>query len=105
LDSPHPPLLLALLHNGPGAALAVFLGYWLINGTFDTLIGPRVLGETLDLSPTATILAMIYWSWVLGPVGSLLALPLTVMVKMLLLDRDSGARWIATVVGATKDGS
>jgi predicted PurR-regulated permease PerM len=48
-----------------------------------------------------TILALVYWSWVLGPVGSLLALPLTVMVKMLLLERDTNTRWLATVMGAT----
>jgi predicted PurR-regulated permease PerM len=98
-----PPLLLAWLQIGPGAALVVFVGYWAINGTFDTLIGPHVLGESLDVSPTVTILSIVYWSWVLGPVGSLLALPLTVMVKMLLLERDTRTRWIATVIGATND--
>jgi predicted PurR-regulated permease PerM len=100
-----PPLLLAWLHNGPAAALVIFLGYWAINGTFDTLIGPRVLGESLDVSPTVTILALVYWSWVLGPTGSLLAMPLTVMVKMLLLERATSTRWLATVIGASKDGS
>jgi predicted PurR-regulated permease PerM len=100
-----PPLLLALLQIGPSAALVVFLGYMLINVTFDTLIGPHVLGKSLDISPTVTILALVYWSWVLGPVGSLLALPLTVMVKTLLLERDPNTRWIATVIGASDDGS
>jgi predicted PurR-regulated permease PerM len=97
-----PPLLLGWLQIGPGAALVVFLGYWAINGTFDTLIGPRVLGDTLDISPTVTILALVYWSWVLGPVGSLLALPLTVMVKTLLLERDTDTWWLALVLGASK---
>jgi predicted PurR-regulated permease PerM len=97
-----PPLLLAWLQIGPGAAVAVFFGYWAINGAFDTLIGPRVLGESLDVSPTVTILALLYWSWVLGPVGSLLALPLAVLIKMLLLERDTRARWLATIIGAAK---
>jgi predicted PurR-regulated permease PerM len=100
-----PPVLLALVQFGPGAALVVFVGYALINGTFDTLIGPHVLGDRLNLSPTVTILALVYWSWVLGPVGSLLALPLTVMVKMLLLERDTSTQWFATVIGASDDGS
>jgi predicted PurR-regulated permease PerM len=97
-----PPLLLTLLHQGAGTALIVFVGYAVINGTFDTLIGPHVLGESLDVSPTVTILALVYWSWVLGPVGSLLALPLTVLVKMLLLERDTNTQWLATVIGAAK---
>ena len=62
----------AAVAEDPGAAVAVFFGYWAINGAFDTLIGPRVLGESLDVSPTVTILALLYWTWVLGPVGSLL---------------------------------
>jgi predicted PurR-regulated permease PerM len=98
-----PPLLVAWLQIGPSTALVVFIGYTLINSTFDTLIGPHLLGENLDVSPTVTILSIVYWSWVLGPVGSLLAMPLTVMVKMLLLERGTSTQWLATVIGARDD--
>jgi predicted PurR-regulated permease PerM len=98
-----PPMLVGWLQIGPSAALAVFFGYWAINSAlFDAIINPRVLGESLDLSPTVTILALLYWSWVLGPVGTFLALPLTVMVKMLLLERNTGSRWLATIIRAAK---
>jgi predicted PurR-regulated permease PerM len=100
-----PPSLVALLQFGPSTALVTFLGYWAINGIFENFIKPHALGDRLNVSPTVTILAVLYWGWVLGPVGPLLAMPLTVMVKVLLLERDTSTQWLATVIGATKGGS
>jgi predicted PurR-regulated permease PerM len=90
-----PPLLLALLQFGWQQALIVFIGYALINGIADNVLGPRMLGEGLNLSEVATLLLIIYWGWVLGPIGALLALPLSVAIKVLILDRYEDTRWLA----------
>jgi predicted PurR-regulated permease PerM len=54
-----------------------------------------MLGEGLNLSEVATLLLVIYWGWVLGPIGALLALPLSVAVKVLILEPHADTRWLA----------
>jgi AI-2 transport protein TqsA len=89
-----PPVLVALIEFGLAKAIILTIGYVLINNFFDVVIGPRYLGEGLDLSLVVTFLAVILWAWILGSIGTFMALPLTVMVKKLFsgnLLRDSTA--------------
>ncbi len=95
-----PPLVLALLDSGVGAAVIVFVGYALINNFFDMVIGPKFLGEGLDLSTLVTFLAVVFWTWVLGPIGAFLALPLTVMLKTLVLESFPDTAILAKVISA-----
>lgn len=95
-----PPLVLALLEFGLGKAIVVFVGYAAINNFFDVVIAPRYLGKGLDLSILVTFLAVIFWTWVLGPIGAFLALPLTVMLKKLVLEPYADTRLLATLIGA-----
>jgi AI-2 transport protein TqsA len=95
-----PPVLFALLELGVGKAAIVFVGYALINNFFDIVIAPRYLGKGLDLSILVTFLAVIFWTWVLGPIGAFLALPLTVMLKKLLLETYADTRLLATLIGS-----
>lgn len=95
-----PPLVLALLESGIGAAVAVFIGYALINNFFDMVVGPRYLGQGLDLSTLVTFLAVIFWTWVLGPIGAFLALPLTVMFKTIVLEVFPDSSLLAQLMGA-----
>lgn len=95
-----PPLLLALLNLGIGPAIVVFIGYALINNFFDMVIGPRFLGKGLDLSTLVTFLAVIFWTWILGPIGAFLALPLTVMLKTLVLETFPDSAILAKVISA-----
>ncbi len=81
-----PPLLIAILTLGWLKALTFAVGYTLINNFFDIAVAPRFLGKGLDLSTIVTFLAVVFWAWILGPIGAFLALPLTVMVKKLLLE-------------------
>src|SRR5215218_9738086 len=81
-----PPLLVALATHGVGTAVAVFFGYWLINGFFDSIVGPRFQGNRLNLSPVVTIVSVLFWGEMFGAVGGMMALPLTLGVKLLLLD-------------------
>ncbi|MEB3886899.1 AI-2E family transporter [Lyngbya sp. CCY1209] len=95
-----PPTLMALLQFGLIKAVIVFVGYALINNFFDMAIGPRYLGQGLDLSTFVTFLSVILWTLLLGPIGAFLALPLTVMLKKLVLETHSDTQLIASLMGA-----
>ena len=79
-----PAVLLALVQLGPGAALAVGLGFLIVNVTFGNIIEPNVMGRTLGLSTLVVFLSLVFWGWVLGPVGMLLSVPLTMIIKIIL---------------------
>lgn len=95
-----PPTLIALLTLGWAKAIIFAVGYTLINNFFDIVVAPRYLGKGLDLSTIVTFLAVVFWAWILGPIGAFLALPLTVMVKTLLLEPFSETRLLAQLMGS-----
>ncbi|MEL6939536.1 MAG: AI-2E family transporter [Cyanobacteria bacterium J06598_1] len=95
-----PPLLLAVIQLGWLKAILFALVYVAINNFFDLVIAPKYLAEGLDLSALVTFLAVIIWAWILGPIGAFLALPLTVMVKKLLLEPFEQTQLIAGLLGA-----
>jgi predicted PurR-regulated permease PerM len=98
-----PPVILALIQYGPGAALVVALGYMVINAVFGNLIEPRLAGRGVGLSPLVVFLSLVFWGWVLGPVGMLLSVPLTASIKIILESGES-TRWAAVLLGgAPKD--
>jgi len=78
-----PAILLALVQLGPGAALAVGIGYLVVNVTFGNIIEPNVMGRTLGLSTLVVFLSMVFWGWVLGTVGMLISVPLTMIIKII----------------------
>ena len=90
-----PPALLALLDQGPGAMLMVIVAYSVINVVIQSFIQPKVVGDAVGLSVTITFLSLVVWTWIIGPLGSILAIPLTLFVKALLVDHDPSARWLA----------
>ncbi|MGC9325355.1 MAG: AI-2E family transporter, partial [Desulfomonilia bacterium] len=94
-----PPLLLALINTGPVASLMVGLGYLVINVSFGNLIEPRVMGQGLGLSTLVVFVSLVFWGWVLGPVGMLLSVPLTMIVKITMESFES-TRWIAILLGS-----
>ena len=99
-----PPLLLALLKLGVWQAVIFAVVYILINNFFDMVIAPRYLGKGLDLSVLVTFLAVIIWTWILGPMGAFLALPLTIMVKKLVLETFPQTELIASLLGSGGEG-
>jgi len=76
-----PPALLALLEYGWQRALVVVVGYWLVNLIGDNVIKPRFFVKGLDISFTTIVFAVVFWSWVLGPAGAILAVPLALSLK------------------------
>lgn len=76
-----PPALLALLEFGWQRALIVVVGFFITNMTMDMVLKPRLMKTSLDISPLLVILSLIFWAWLLGPVGPILAVPLTMVVQ------------------------
>ncbi|CAN5733069.1 AI-2E family transporter [soil metagenome] len=76
-----PPMLLALLESGWLSALIVFAGYQLINTLLDNVVGPRYIGRQMKVSALLSFLSVIFWAWLLGPTGAILAVPLTVLIQ------------------------
>ena len=92
-----PAILLALIQVGFGHAVLVGAGFFAVNGVFGNLIEPNLLGRRLGLSTLVVILSLIFWGWVWGPVGALLAVPLTMIVKI-MLENTSDLRWVAVLL-------
>jgi len=88
------PTLLALLQFGVMKSVFVAVGFIVINTIVDNVIKPRFVGESLDLTPAVVILSLVFWGWLLGPVGALLAAPLSIAVKF-LFESFEDVRWLA----------
>ncbi len=96
-----PPALLALLDGGVGHMVVVIVVYSAINVVLQTFIQPRVVGDAVGLSTTMTFLSLALWTFVLGPLGALLAVPMSLLVRALLVDADPDARWTGVFFGPT----
>jgi predicted PurR-regulated permease PerM len=94
-----PAVLIALFQHGPGSAFAVIGIYMAINVGIGNFLEPRIMGKGLGLSPLIILLTMVLWGWILGPVGMLLSVPLTMAVKIALAGSRE-TRWIAVMMGA-----
>ncbi len=94
-----PPILLALIQLTPGSAIIVTIGYLVINVTLGNFLEPRLVGQRLGLSTLVVFLSLVFWGWVLGPVGMLLSVPLTMTTKIVLQSNDD-TRWIAIMLGS-----
>ncbi|HEY4649614.1 MAG TPA: AI-2E family transporter [Gemmatimonadales bacterium] len=79
-----PPFILTLLEHGVGRAAALFGIFFVVNFIGDNVIKPKIMGSGLGLSPLLIVIALLVWGAVLGPMGALLAIPLTLAVKEIL---------------------
>jgi AI-2 transport protein TqsA len=95
-----PPALLALLTLGVREMLVVITAYCVLNFVIQSLIQPRFVGDSVGLAMTTTFVALVFWAWLLGPLGALLAIPLTLLFKALLVDVDPTARWATALAGS-----
>lgn len=93
-----PGILLAFIEFGLGTSALTALGYVAINVGVSNGLEPRYLGNGLGLSPLVVIISVLLWGWILGPMGMLLSVPLTMCLKI-ALESDEGTRWIAVLMG------
>jgi predicted PurR-regulated permease PerM len=98
-----PPALVALLDSGPGLMLAVIVVYSLLNLVIQSIIQPRYVGQAVGLSTSLTFLSLIFWTWVLGPLGALMAVPMSLLFKAILVEADPDARWLDPVISGRPD--
>lgn len=92
-----PPIAQVLVFSGLYDALVVFAGYLVINLVFGNILEPRIMGRGLGLSTLVVFLSLIFWGWLLGPVGMLLSVPLTIIVKI-ALEQTNGGQSIAVLL-------
>ncbi|TKV16082.1 AI-2E family transporter [Citrobacter sp. wls615] len=92
-----PPIAQVLVFNGLYDALVVLAGYLIINLVFGNILEPRIMGRGLGLSTLVVFLSLIFWGWLLGPVGMLLSVPLTIIVKI-ALEQTNGGQSIAVLL-------
>ncbi|MGI9614378.1 MAG: AI-2E family transporter, partial [Acidimicrobiales bacterium] len=93
-----PPALLALFTGGWQLSLWVIVIYSVLNVVIQSIIQPKFVGDAVGLSATLTFVSLIFWGWVLGPLGALLAVPLTLLAKALMVDIDPSTRWASPLI-------
>ena len=97
-----PAILLALVQLGAMKALFVGILYVITNVAIGNIIEPRVMGSGVGLSSLVVFLSLAFWGWIMGPVGMILSVPLTMALKI-ALEADEKTRWIAILLGPEKE--
>jgi len=93
-----PAVLLALVQLGAGSALYTALVYIVVNIVMGNVVEPRFMGKGVGLSTLVVFLSLVFWGWLLGSVGMLLSVPLTMIVK-LALEANPKTQWVAILLG------
>jgi AI-2 transport protein TqsA len=97
-----PPTLIALLAGGIGPAIAVAIVYIVLNIVVQVLIQPRFTGDAVGISPTVAFLSLIFWAYLLGVLGALLAVPATKFVKSMLVDHSVSGQWFGAFINSSE---
>ena len=101
-----PPAVLALVVGGWPLALVVVLAYSVINVTLQVLVQPKFVSDAVDLSLTLSFFSVVFWAFVIGPIGAILSIPLTLLVRALLVEPDDRAATLRRLSGnPAKEGS
>lgn len=95
-----PPALIALLDGGVGSMIAVIAVYVALNVIVQTIIQPRFTGDAVGISGTVAFISLIFWAYLLGGLGALLAIPATLFLKSTMVDNSVPASWVNALVSA-----
>lgn len=98
-----PPIVFGGLVGGWPTIIAVIVVYGIVNAGVQSVVQPRVVGNAVSLSQTITFFSVLFWAVILGPMGAILAIPLTLLVRMLLVDSNPEAAWIRPLLGEVND--
>lgn len=94
-----PPVTLSLIDVGVGRATLVACVFLAINLTFGNFLEPHLMGRRFGISTLVVVLSLIFWGWLWGPVGMLLSVPLTMILKI-ALENTEDSRWVAQLISA-----
>lgn len=94
-----PPALLALAIGGWPLMLAVVAVYCVVNVTLQVMVQPKFVADAVDLSLTLSFFSVIFWTFIIGPLGAILSIPLTLLVRALVLESDPQAWWLRWLSG------
>lgn len=97
-----PAVMLAVVQLGISSALLVTGVYVAVNVLIGSVVEPKYMGKGLGLSTLVVFVSLVFWGWVLGPVGMLLSVPLTITVK-LALDSNPDTQWLGHLLGSVDD--
>jgi predicted PurR-regulated permease PerM len=98
-----PPLFFGFLTGGWPTVVVIIVVYGGINSVIQSVIQPKYVGNAVSLSETLTFVSVLFWAVVLGPVGAILAVPLTLFARAILLDSDPSISWWRPLTGDKKD--
>jgi predicted PurR-regulated permease PerM len=93
-----PPAIIGLLEGGPALMIGVIAVYSVINVVIQSVIQPRYVGDAVGLSPTITLLSLIFWAWALGAIGALLAVPFSLFMRAILIEADPSTHWVLPIL-------
>lgn len=96
-----PPFILALLVADLPTGIIIAVGYILINFFIGNFVEPSLMGRRFGLSTLVVIISVLFWGWLWGPVGMLLAVPLTMIIKV-ALDHSYEYHWLAVAITPEK---
>ncbi|WP_158253901.1 AI-2E family transporter [Cryobacterium sp. N22] len=94
-----PPIVFGALVGGLPTVITVIVVYGVINAIVQSVIQPRVIGNAVSLSQTITFFSVLFWAAILGPIGAILAIPLTLLVRLMLVDTYPPAGWVRPLLG------
>ncbi|HET9344532.1 MAG TPA: AI-2E family transporter [Candidatus Limnocylindrales bacterium] len=97
-----PPAILALAESGPLAASLVLIGFVVLNLLAENVLEPTLTGRALSLSTWLVFIMFFFWVWLIGPVGALLSMPITVLI-VLVLQHNEPTRWVAALLAHERE--
>jgi AI-2 transport protein TqsA len=100
-----PPAGLALLEGGWEQMLVVIASYIVINFVLQSVIQPKFVADAVGLSVSVSFVSVMFWTWVIGPLGAFLSIPLTLFARALLIDAHAGTDWIKPLLAGTDSGA
>jgi predicted PurR-regulated permease PerM len=95
-----PPVLMAYAQFGLQSALIVLIGYILINGGVQNFVQPKIMGNSLKISPVVVFVGLFIWGYLLGGIGAILAVPMTLLV-LIIMENFEGTRPVAILMRYT----
>lgn len=94
-----PPAILAFVVGGWPLLLGVVAVYSIVNVVLQVLVQPKFVSDAVDLSLTLSFFSVIFWTFIIGPLGAILSIPLTLLVRTLVLEGDPESTWVRWLSG------